>query len=255
MPSYRQIVMEAVVEARGPCGIDYLWEIPSLRAALKEKRTLAQTVNNLVSAKRLERVTVDGVSKWQVPVHEEDLACRCEPSDVTPTTPAAPPPPKPKPPIEVRSILPAIDKLVGEIVETVVRGLEQALPAAIERAVAHRVQETLKTLPARILAETPTAPPPADKAKVLVVGLLPGLAHQIETEFTDVFDLRFMQAHEQVGSRLKSLAHGSKHTILMGDFISHKHTETVNSAGVRPIVLHGGMTKLRDKLTELYANE
>jgi AmiR/NasT family two-component response regulator len=72
----------------------------------------------------------------------------------------------------------------------------------------------------------------------------------IEKEFEGVADLRFANSDEHE-SLWKSRAAKANHTVMMVDFLSHKHVEAVKSTGVKAIVVRGGLTKLRDKLMEL----
>ena len=85
---------------------------------------------------------------------------------------------------------------------------------------------------------------------VTVVGLKPGQAHMIKSEFKFI-KLRFITSDAGAGKQLKSLAKTNDYVVQMVDFIRHSVGESVKSVSGNWIYISGGMTKLRDKLEEL----
>jgi hypothetical protein len=136
----------------------------------------------------------------------------------------------------------------------------------VEEELPPKLQAALDELPAKIAARlTPkvelpqepvvvSAPVAAEKpklAKVVICGLTNAQGSIIEKEFSECFDVYTLEASESV-HRLRNAAASAKYTILMANFISHRHQEVLCSANIRPITVHGGISTLRNKLTELY---
>lgn len=84
-----------------------------------------------------------------------------------------------------------------------------------------------------------------------IVGLLPGQAHMIKTEFKFA-KLSFVSTDARNGSQLTSLSKNSNTVILMTDFIRHSSVESVRSVHGNWVYVTGGMSTLREKLRELY---
>lgn len=139
-----------------------------------------------------------------------------------------------------------LDKLADEFVSALAVSITDRLrPMIIEKlsaSVAAMTQEVVSniTLP----KEKPKLP------SIFVGGLHSDQVHMIKKEFEGVADLRFAVADDDAGL-WKSRAMNANHTVMMADFLSHKHFEQVKSTGVVPITIRGGLTKLRDKLMEL----
>jgi hypothetical protein len=101
------------------------------------------------------------------------------------------------------------------------------------------------------------APAPAAVARkflnVTVVGLKPGQAHMIKSEFKFI-KLHFITSDAGAGKQLKSLAKTNDYVVQMVDFIRHSVGDSLKSVSANWICISGGMTKLRDKLEELNNN-
>ena len=109
----------------------------------------------------------------------------------------------------------------------------------------------LKPSPAHLRAPAPLSSALAKKAlNITVVGLKPGQAHMIKSEFKFI-KLRFITSEAGAGKQLKSLAKTNDYVVQMVDFIRHAVGESVKSVNGNWIYISGGMTKLRDKLEEL----
>jgi DNA-binding Lrp family transcriptional regulator len=88
---------------------------------------------------------------------------------------------------------------------------------------------------------------------ILIVGLLPAQAGQIQAEFHDCFDLRFWK--DESADRLKAMAQSADLAITFTSKIGHWVEEIIQSSHVQLIRAPGGMTRLREILTEVYAKE
>ena len=93
----------------------------------------------------------------------------------------------------------------------------------------------------------------APKPRVLVVGLLNDQASMIEKEFRDCLDLRFLRAGAP-SQAVRSAAASCDHIVCMTGFIDHPTDTLLRKAGATYHGVAGGMTRLRDTLTELYVS-
>ena len=88
------------------------------------------------------------------------------------------------------------------------------------------------------------------KLSVLIVGLLPQQAGMIQTEFGENLNLKFWKDGSL--GQLKKTAQASDFVLLFTSKISHDATNVVASVNNNVIRVAGGMTTLREKLTEIF---
>lgn len=138
----------------------------------------------------------------------------------------------------------AIEHLVSAIMDTVMA----RVGPAIESKIADRIEQIAANLSPKESKEAKQHLP-----KVLIAGLLPSQASMIEKEFKQCFDISFVDANSTT-NLLKSRAANAQHTLVMADFISHRHTDAIKSVGASPVIIRGGMSTLRNSLTELYVH-
>lgn len=99
----------------------------------------------------------------------------------------------------------------------------------------------------------PTVEKPRLK-KILIAGLINPQIREIEREFHDTLDIRFWRTDENPNV-LKSKAGQADKVILVTDFISHSHQGIIQNMNIKFIRHSGGMTKLKDLLTEIYIDD
>jgi hypothetical protein len=106
--------------------------------------------------------------------------------------------------------------------------------------------------PILVKATTPTAPVETSKVKVLIVGLHDNKQQLIKQEYRSCFDLRMLNPDQlkQVAAHAKP---GTK-VFTMADFVSHCHSDAIAAKGVDQQVIRGGMSSLRDALTNFYVS-
>lgn len=90
--------------------------------------------------------------------------------------------------------------------------------------------------------------------RILVLGLIPNQIQEVTSEFKDALDLRFWRT-DQSSNLLKSLCKQVDNTVVMTDFIGHAHETIIKNADVPFIRQTGGISKLKDTLTTIYAND
>ena len=108
---------------------------------------------------------------------------------------------------------------------------------------------TLEQLTARVLQKPSLA---KKKPTVLIAGLLPNQAGIIQTEFGDVFDLRFFETNDNL-RLLKDMVQHVDHVFTFTSKISHSVQEMIKSTGKPIYHCSGGITMLKDLLLKLYA--
>ncbi len=130
----------------------------------------------------------------------------------------------------------------------------EAQPEAVAPEPEPEPQPELKTEKSepQPLPTSPVTARPRKTLSITVVGLKPGQAHMIKSEFR-FLKLHFIPSDAGAGPQLKSLAKTNDYIVQMTDFIRHAVTDSVKAANGNGnwIYISGGMTKLREKLQEL----
>lgn len=122
------------------------------------------------------------------------------------------------------------------------------IPAPVVNVLSTRTKPREKTKAAPI-------PEPAKVAegrnrKALVVGLHSNKQEFIRREFRDCFELR-LYTPDQMRAIQECVKSGDL-AFLMADFISHKHQDILQNAGAEVVVVHGGISSLREAMTTAY---
>lgn len=104
-----------------------------------------------------------------------------------------------------------------------------------------------KPAPEPVLLLTPA--PKERKPSVFLGGAKPSQGFMIAKEFREQFDVRCVSSDDL--NKWRSMAKNCDYVLAMQPFISHKHTETLQSAGKDIVYVHS-MTDIRDTLTKLY---
>jgi len=94
-------------------------------------------------------------------------------------------------------------------------------------------------------------PPVKPKPRVVVVGALGEQARMLEQEFGDALDIRCLDKNV-TDFRLRQVAETARKVVLWTNFVGHHHQNNIPRDKLEPVT--GGMTKMREKLTEIYAN-
>lgn len=102
--------------------------------------------------------------------------------------------------------------------------------------------------------QAPASTPAEPLKKVAIVALLPDQKAMIEREFGKVLDLRIFSSDEARGngSSLTSRLTNCDAVFVMNHFTDRTIHDQIKKAGIKPIAVSGGMTKLRDALTNLF---
>lgn len=156
------------------------------------------------------------------------------------------------PPLTVSPM--SLDATVKAFVEPLVSRIVDDVNTQVKAQLEARLAEALPAvMPA--VSPKPVEPRVETKAKrrILIVGLLPQQAGLIQQEFHRELDLDFYQTTEH-RNRLASKARHVDLVISMTKFIDHSVTETIRAAKANLRYCNGGLTALRDILTEEYAN-
>lgn len=131
----------------------------------------------------------------------------------------------------------ALPQIIPKLREEMAKAVAEATSCIIER-------------PGGPKPDIAPQPEPKKLPSIFVGGLQPSATSMLSKEFTGVADLRFVTPEDHA-SMWKSKAANADHAIIMTGFVGHKHVEAVQSTGIKPILVHGGMTHLRDKILGL----
>lgn len=88
--------------------------------------------------------------------------------------------------------------------------------------------------------------------KVLIIGLKGNQEQEVRKEFSELFDLRFINGG--TSDKLRSMAKNMDYVLSHVAHSSHAVENSLKTVGITPIRVNGGTTQLTEKLTEIYAN-
>lgn len=117
---------------------------------------------------------------------------------------------------------------------------------------ASRIAESVVAEAASCVVAQPAVvkPEPKKLPSIFIGGLQPSATSPLAKEFDGVADLRFVTPEDHANVWKSKSAHAD-HVIIMVGFVGHKHVEAVQSTGIKPTLVHGGTTHLKDKIMEL----
>lgn len=141
--------------------------------------------------------------------------------------------------------------IAQHVVSRVKQHLETQLQAILPPQKADPTPISIEELTARVSG---TAPCKAKAETVLIAGLLPSQAGIIDTEFSDVFDLRFYMIGQSL-KQLAAMAANVDHVFTFTSKVSHAVEEVMVGKGHKIHRCSGGMTMLKDQLLKLYMGE
>lgn len=142
-------------------------------------------------------------------------------------------------------------------IEMALSGLVEAIIDSVSDALTDRLEDIIANSMDKLADRMRTAPevtPKAKTRKAVIVGLLPAQRNMIEGEFKCCYRFSFLDSSapaQLVRSRIK----GADDIFIMAEFINHSMTETINAAGRKPEIVRGGMTSLRESLTQIYVQQ
>lgn len=124
-------------------------------------------------------------------------------------------------------------------------------PAAAPQAVGSQDAQDTRDIP---LKKDPQRTPKQSGKNfaATIVGLMPGQAHMIKSDFKFA-KLAFVPADARNSTQLVALSKSNNPVLFMTDFIRHASVDSVRAAHGNWVYVSGGMSSLREKLRELYA--
>lgn len=130
-------------------------------------------------------------------------------------------------------------------------------PPAAERLAEAQVAAGIKIEPTTIKFRPVKEPEPvaAPKRRVLVVGIWDRSKEELRREFKDAFDLTLLNADEASGVGFANKMKNADHVIFVTKFINHSMENVAKTNGIKPIRVPGGVSQVRDKLTDIFCNE
>ena len=155
---------------------------------------------------------------------------------------------KPKDPASGAPVAPAPVVSLGDLVDKFVLTLSEEIVRRVRPMVVEKLSASVNAMTKEIVRTVPEQK--VQLKRVLVCGVLEKQGRMLEEEFRGVCDVQFVTVDDNI-SLWKSKAAKAHATFVMGDFVSHKHTEALAAAGVTAVVHHGGFTVLKDKIMEV----
>lgn len=84
---------------------------------------------------------------------------------------------------------------------------------------------------------------------ILIIGPLPAQAAELQRRHPRL-DLRCITSSEGP-ARVQAQARRADHVILLASFCSHQHLRGVQAAGRRPVLVHGGLSRMSQALAAI----
>lgn len=151
---------------------------------------------------------------------------------------------------EIAISSPAVSSPVAKIIADAAKPEPVQIAAPVVNVVSTRTKHRDKA------KATPVAEPAkiaeGRNRKALVVGLHSNKQEFIRREFRDCFELR-LYTPDQMRAIQECVKAGDL-AFLMADFVSHKHQDILQTAGAEMIVVHGGISSLREAMTAAYVS-
>lgn len=149
---------------------------------------------------------------------------------------------------EIAAKMPAPDPLA-----IAMRHVVDLMRVEIARAIQEAFQGLPGVSPGEAITEMAKALKPVAQPRrrsVCIAGLKGQQMEVIRREFEPMFDLRFHGSNDSK-HQLRSLAEGSDVTVGVASFLDHSSTDIISARSPQPVLLHGGMVKLKETLRGL----
>lgn len=193
---------------------------------------------NMIAARNLA-VAVAAMEK----VEKEDPNVYGEPQ---------PPEPTEKPAINLTDFADLLAMAIAQhVVARVETHLQERLPAILPVLPNETAPISIEQLTKRL---RPSEDTPSKQPTVLIAGLLPNQAGIIDTDFGDVFNLRFFMTDDNL-KQLKAMAKSVDHVFTFTSKVSHAVEEVMVGQGHKIHRCSGGMTMLKEQLLKLYVEK
>jgi len=157
-------------------------------------------------------------------------------------------------PFTIKNTMPSLDTLITEAAHNIAqRMLEQ-----IKQEIMMGLEDLVLEVAPKITRDGFLNKAPKEKVtkpKVLITGLLSHQAGIISSEFYEFFDLDFW--NDRTGNsteQLKSMAKRADVILYHKNHASHNHQEIIKSVGGNIKIINGGISSMKDALTDLYVN-
>ena len=112
----------------------------------------------------------------------------------------------------------------------------------VSKRTSHKKVDKAAAIKAPAVQDSETVRP----SKLTIVGIRTNVQTAIKRDFGKLFDLR-LYSPDQLSTIRQAVRPGDE-VICLADYISHKHTDVVDSAGAKVTIIHGGMHILRGEL-------
>lgn len=155
------------------------------------------------------------------------------------------------------------DRVLGGLVENVVERVTATIADKVADQVAVAVDRAISTAVANVEARIAAAfsatassgaaqkAPDPKRPRIMVIGGTDAQNAEVEKEFGDSLDIRFVTSEQTKNpSSWKDRTNGVTRIVVMTKWISHSAMDVIDKKKYVPV--NGGMTDLKNRLTELY---
>lgn len=146
--------------------------------------------------------------------------------------------------------LPAVELPKPDPLDDAIGALADHLAELVYKRLRMHLQQRAEGL-LQAVANAATHSDTQRKRKVMVIGGTGQQAAILQQEFGKLLDLRF-KSSDTATPHVVASAVEMDHVLAWTDFISHHMTEALTAANVKYIAVRGGMSAVREKLTEIY---
>ena len=143
--------------------------------------------------------------------------------------------------------------LVENVVEQVTATIADQVAVAVDRAVSTAIANVEARIAAAFSAKAPMVQkaPDTKRPRIMVIGGTDAQNAEVEKEFGDSLDIRFVTSEQTRNpSSWKDRVNGVARVVVMTKWISHSAMDVIDKKKYVPV--NGGMTDLKNRLTELY---
>lgn len=146
-----------------------------------------------------------------------------------------------------------VENVVEQVTATIADKVADQVAVAVDRAVSTAIANVEARIAAAFSAKAPVVQkaPDTKRPRIMVIGGTDAQNAEVEKEFGDSLDIRFVTSEQTKNpSSWRDRVNGVARVVVMTKWISHSAMDVIDKKKYVPV--NGGMTDLKNRLTELY---
>ena len=146
-----------------------------------------------------------------------------------------------------------VENVVEQVTATIADKVADQVAVAVDRAVSTAIANVEARIAAAFSAKAPMVQkaPDTKRPRIMVIGGTDAQNAEVEKEFGDSLDIRFVTSEQTKNpSSWRDRVNGVARVVVMTKWISHSAMDVIDKKKYVPV--NGGMTDLKNRLTELY---